>query len=123
MTRITAVAFLVACIVAIAAAAFAEGNEVKLEGSKPYMPTRLEWLAVELNATHSTELTQVPGYSLHFVADHPRDTILIYARYIRSADPEIVNSAVAGARELVKITAEGYRWDNWLKVREHIKSH
>ena len=41
-------------------------DKSKLEGQKPYTPTRLEWLAVELNARSSVRLTADNHYMLTF---------------------------------------------------------
>jgi hypothetical protein len=56
------------------------------EGMKPYTPTRLEWLAVELNATNRTDLNDLEGYTLSFIALEKENTILIYVGYTQQTN-------------------------------------
>jgi hypothetical protein len=70
------------------------------EASKPYTPTRLEWLALEMEARSREELS-VPNpdtsyfyqqtFSMDFAAIQNEDAILILVRYVPSVDvyPEL----------------------------------
>jgi hypothetical protein len=48
-----------------------------LEGNRPYTPTRLEWLAVELNAQLRGDLSESIGYLMQFVPIGNANTIMI----------------------------------------------
>ena len=95
-----------------------------LEGSKPYTPTRLEWLAVELNAKHRTDQLRSNGYgySICFVPLAKEETILIAVAYsAHETNRELMNISVDSAREMVEMTAKARGWDGWLKIREQVK--
>jgi hypothetical protein len=61
------------------------------EASKPYNPTRLEWLALDMEARSREELS-VPNpdisyfyqqtYSMDFMADENHDAIVVLVRYV-----------------------------------------
>lgn len=49
------------------------------------------------------------------------DTILIYVRYLPSVDRPSMNSTIDTARRVIHITAKGYGWDSWLKIKEDVE--
>jgi len=91
------------------------------EGEKPYTPTRLEWLAVHLNAGLRVPLSQSSGYSLDFVALPHQNTILIYVTYLPSADRRLIKLSVTSARKMISIDAKARGWSSWLKVEERVE--
>lgn len=95
----------------------------ELEGGKPYVPSRLEWLATHLNAFYRVSLSRETQYSLTYVAVHDEDAILIYVRYYPQADRETVNGSIENAKELIKITARSKGWIAWLKVKENVEMY
>jgi hypothetical protein len=99
--------------------AFAQDRS-KLQGWKPYTPSRLEWLAVELNAGLRTDATEANPYSLSLVPLENEDTILIYVLYHPTVNREVMNIAVDTARKAISTTAKTHGW-TWLKVRERIE--
>jgi hypothetical protein len=107
-------------IVAISAVnAQISGTQRDLQSTKPYTPTRLEWLAVELNSSYRQEITS--GCSIHFIPIHDEDTLLISVQYNPKLDREVLNSSLDTVRLLVKGNAKLRGWDSWLKLREEIK--
>jgi hypothetical protein len=90
------------------------------EGSKPYTPTRLEWLAVEMNSVMRVSLLE-KDYSLDFLPNDKEDTILIYVRYLPSVNREAVNMQIDTARKMIEIYAKSHRWSSWLKIQEDVK--
>lgn len=93
----------------------------KLEGSKPYTPTPLEWLAVTLNANYRTDMVGDGTFSISFVDIGNEDTILIYVRYMRSTNREAMNIGVDAARKVLDIEVKSRGWDSWVKVREKVE--
>jgi hypothetical protein len=91
-----------------------------LHGSKPYPLSRLEYLALKMEVSSGIKFAD-GDFALGFVPLEGRDTILIYARYLPSADQEIVRMAIANARELISVIAEANGWQSWLKVEEKIE--
>jgi hypothetical protein len=92
-----------------------------LEGMKPYTPTRLEWLATEMNAYYRQELIDLEGYILTFIPLENQNTILIYVRYTPKTNREAMNIGINTARKVLNMNVKGRGWDSWLKVREQIE--
>jgi hypothetical protein len=116
---------LLACIGTVTLT-FAQGLLPHLEGSKPYTPTRLEWLAVELNSEMRKEPTELSEYLITFAPLPKEDAILIIVRYLPSVDriPESrqrMNLTLDTARKVIAIKAIGRGWSSWLKVKERIE--
>ncbi|MGB7912001.1 MAG: hypothetical protein WCF59_07225 [Desulfobaccales bacterium] len=91
------------------------------EGMKPYIPTRLEWLALDLNANYRQDMNELEGYMLNFVALDTENTILIYVSYNKQTRRELMNRGIDNARKLVENEARSRGWDSWLKVKEEVK--
>ncbi len=90
------------------------------EGSTPYIPSRLEWFAMEMNVNSSTDFGD-DGITMKFVGLEKTNEILIFVRYLPKADREILNTRINYARKLIKIIAKNYGWDKWLKIKEDVK--
>ena len=91
------------------------------EGDMPYTPSRLEWLAVDLNAQLRTDLTETTGYQLQLIPIAGRDTILIFVRYLPSVDREAMNMGIDAARKVIAIESKSYGWSTWLRVKERVE--
>ncbi len=99
--------------------ALAEPTQSK-PGLQPYVPNRIEWLALLLNSQLRQDATVDSPYSLAIVnTDH--ETILIFVRYQPNVDREILNTAVETARDVIQITAKSYGWGKWVKVKERVE--
>jgi hypothetical protein len=98
----------------------AQSSGTELEGLKPYIPCRLEWLALEANLSGSTKFSREVRYSTYFAALREEDTILIMVRYLPDVDREEMNVSIDNARKLVLILAKSNGWDSWVKVKEDI---
>ena len=68
-----------------------------LEGAKPYTPSRLEWLDVELNANLRVSLLSNNEFLMSFVAIEKENAILIYVRYLPSVNREVMNKIINSA--------------------------
>lgn len=108
-------------IIAFLTGTWAQDHLSTLEGWKPYTPSRLQWLALELNAALRVPLSVESGYLMDFVPIENEDAILIYVRYLPSVNREVMNISIDSARNVITIKAEGYGWTSWLKVKEEIK--
>ncbi len=100
---------------------WAQDRFSNLEGSKPYTPSRLEWLAVELNANLRISMSVNNGYLMNFAAIEKEDAVLIYVRYLPKVNREAMNISINSAREVISIKTKQYGWNSWLKVREDIQ--
>jgi hypothetical protein len=91
------------------------------EGARPYSPTRLQWLAVDMEARMGQKLSMDDGFSIDFVGLDTENTILLYVRYLPSVDREILNGSIETAKKVISVTAKSEGWSSWLKVREDVK--
>jgi hypothetical protein len=92
-----------------------------LEGNRPYTPTRLEWLAVELNAESRVDLSESTGYMMQFIPIGSANTIMIYVKYLPSVNREVMNMAIDTARKVIAIETKSRGWSSWLKVTERVE--
>lgn len=99
--------------------AFAQASQGK-PGLQPYIPTRIEWLALVSNDQLKQDATVDMPFSLSVVAtDH--ETLLIFVRYQPNVDREPMNKMIETARDVIMITAKGYGWEKWVKIKERVE--
>ncbi len=113
---------LIACVF-LAAVTFVLAQDLrdKLEGWKPYTPTRLEWLAVDLNATRGVRLTLEEGFAVRFDPIEKEDCILISVLHFPTVNRKAMNTEIEWSRKIILTTAKRYGWDKWLKIKEDIQ--
>ena len=121
MTRQYAIILGVLVIITFLAVTWAQDRSSDLEGAKPYIPSRLEWLGVELNANLRVSMSVDNGYLMSFVPIEKENVILIYVRHLPKVNREVMNISINSAREVISIKAKQYGWDSWLEVREDIQ--
>ena len=92
------------------------------EGMKPYTPTRLEWLAVELNAMYRIDMNDLEGYMLTFMPKETENSILIFVQPTRQTNRKAMNRGIGSARKLIERNAKSRGWSSWLKISEEIAS-
>lgn len=92
------------------------------EGNKPYVPTRLEWLEMYLNAGKGVPLSNEYGYGISYISDPFNDTVIIIAVYYPDkANEDVVKNAVQAARNIIQAYAQKQGWESWLKVKERLQ--
>ena len=92
------------------------------EGAKPYTPTRLEWLAVKLNAELGRQFSQ-GGFQMLFVPNETEDSILIVVNYFQGTVPQgQIEAELKHAKKVIELTAKARNWQSWLKVKELVKA-
>ena len=101
-----------ACTLAFAAGAYRN----KESGSDPYTPTKLEWLAVEVNSRASVVW---PTFIVTAVPHYP-DTLVLRVNHARDMDRQIVRDAVEPMHLFAEICSEYHEWDSWLVIKEDI---
>ncbi len=89
-------------------------------GLQPYTPTRIEWLATQMQADLRQDMSSDDHFLLNIVNSGP-DTLLIYVRYLPDVNREAMNMAIDAARKVIAINAKSRGWTGWLKVREDVK--
>lgn len=84
-------------------------------GMTLYTPTRLEWLALDLEASYHQDFARDNDYSLHYIAKPP-NTVLLFVHYTSEASAETVDNAIDTAKQLVKQDAISHGWSSWVKA-------
>ena len=110
----------VALLGAICFCAYAtsQDNQDKLEGSKAYIPSRLEWLAVDLNASLRVSFSNENKYYMGF-AHGQDDSIIIYIRYMPDVNRELMNKTIDSTKEIIKMRLESHKWTS-IKIKEDV---
>ena len=83
-------------------------------GLMPYTPTRIEWLALDLEASYHQDFGHDSGVSLHYLAKPP-NTVLVFIHYTSEASAEAVDNAIETAKQLVKQDGASHNW-SWVKI-------
>ena len=104
-----------ACSIAILGLAMQPATPPTQPGMTPYTPTRLEWLALDLEASYHEDFACNSGYSLHYLPKPP-NTVLIFVHYKSETSAETVNHAIDAAKEVVNQDASSHGWRSWVKV-------
>jgi len=90
-------------------------------GSEPFMPTRMDWLIVELQACCRADGLPVEGEGFDLQFTNPdSETVLIYVTYSPTVDRAVMNIAIDAARKVIDIKTKSYGWQDWVNVREDV---
>jgi len=89
-------------------------------GLTPYTPTKIEWLALVVNAQLREQPSSDRLFSISIVeADY--ETLTIVVRHQPTANRELVTRSIATARGVIMSTAKRYGWDTWVKIQERVE--
>lgn len=110
----------VLCAAMFAVVISAVGEQAGPEGGEPYSPTRIEWLALELQAFYGDNSYRDDPYVVHF-HHHGHDTIEVQLRYNGRRDGG-VERELQTAKEMVGFLAKQHGWQDWVKVTEDVKN-
>jgi hypothetical protein len=92
----------------------------RLQGWKPYTPTRLEWLAVDLNASlRIAGIMESSHFDMSFIPLEDEDAILIYVVHLPGVDRKAIRTSVDYAKAVIATKVKTLGW-SWLKVKEKI---
>ncbi len=116
MRSIVLICATVAGLVAAFATLHSSAAPVPTEpGMVPYTPTRIEWLALELEASYREDIGSDNDYSVHYLAKPP-NTVIIFVHYTGKTSAAIVDRGIDTAKQLVKQDASSHGWSSWVKV-------
>jgi hypothetical protein len=90
------------------------------EGTKPFVPSRLEWLALDMESRFRSEFSSRDGFSIDFVAIGADNTLLVYVRYLPRAEREIMNMRIETIKKVIAIESKQRGWSSWLRVKEDV---
>lgn len=89
-------------------------------GLTPYIPTQIEWLALIADSVvHHKATIEEPFFISVIHEDH--ETLQIFVRYSSNVNREIMNLTIDSAREIIRMKAKSYGWQNWVKIRERVE--
>jgi hypothetical protein len=96
-------------------------SDLRLEGAEPYLPDKIGWLVLNLQALYGDRLGS-DGIRTDFIWAEGTDinTVTVLVTYVPRADRERVNLFTDSAKGLAKDMAEKFDWD-WVKIREEVK--
>ena len=88
-------------------------------GSMPYLPSRLEWLAVDMNASLRTDFTVDHPYSITFLKNAKERNLVIFVSRMPDLTPtdrQRLDAELKVAKYVVAKRAESLGWSSWLNV-------
>ena len=121
-TTLKRAVLLIGCgVIVLASVVYAQESVSELEGGKPYTPSRLEWLAVELQAYYRVDPKLDLGFSIDFFPSENEDAILIYVIYFPNVNRQLMNMSINSARKRISMIVKSRGWSSWLKVKEQVE--
>ena len=124
-SRWVAVVMMAGCASLIAMGQAPAGAGDVAEMNKPYTPTRLQWLAVELNALlnpyNGLANVNTSGYSITFVPVKEKPELLIWIQTSPGVNHANMKVSVESSRRIATSMIERYGWSKWVTVREHFQ--
>ena len=88
-------------------------------GLVKYIPTRIEWLALDLSAHVRHDNVSDTDFFLDIAMSGP-DTLTIVVTYPDTVNRRAMNLAIANAHQVIDITTRSYGWSDWVKVKEKL---
>ena len=88
--------------------------------TRSFSPTRIDWLTTRLQVELREDAFDTNGYVLEITTADP-EIILIYMPYQSDVNRSLMNMSIDTAREVIRITANSYGWDKWVKIREDVQ--
>ena len=97
------------------------GELENLEWMRPYIPTKMEWLILQLNARYSHPLLTVNSeYVARFSFENRKNVVEITVHYAPRAESQ-KDKLMAQAKEIVVAFAKIYGWERWIQIEEKFK--
>jgi len=85
------------------------------EGEKPYILTRLEYLAIALNSVLGTSPTS-GGIAGHFGAIPPENKMIIACTYLSGAALERIENLISRMENFLTDYLTSYGWEEWVNI-------
>jgi hypothetical protein len=85
-----------------------------------FSQTRIDWLTTRLQVELREDAFDTNGYVLEITTADP-EIILIYMPYQSDVNRSLMNMSIDTAREVIRITANSYGWDKWVKIRGDVQ--
>ncbi|MFN3165995.1 MAG: hypothetical protein ACE37H_02910 [Phycisphaeraceae bacterium] len=93
-------------------------NEEIAEINKPFTPSRLEWLVLELNASHGfDDLDGKRGFKISYVATKDKKAVTVFVQYWPDSDRKMIQGYVDKTIKNKIITvAASHGWQGWIEI-------
>src|SRR5713101_8681976 len=92
--------------VSVSLMVFANAQPQRLSpGSRPFTPTRIDWLTTRLQASLRDDSLQTGGFYLNITSSDP-ETVVINVRYSSEVNRKAMNISIDAARQVVELTAK-----------------
>ena len=86
-------------------------------GFEDYTPSRLEWLAIELNSFFPYINTQSNNeINTVFIPKEDGKTLVLMVRYPEGTDTTIIQEYIQHGEECVNTLAKIHKWDSWVEI-------
>jgi hypothetical protein len=93
------------------------------EGNTPFVPTRLEWLEMYLNAGKSIPYSKDSGFGISYITDAHTDTLyMVVLVNQETVNPKALEGALHSSRRLVTAYVKRKGWSDWLKIEERLEN-
>ena len=121
MNRLTIMRLLVVVFLALSAILVKaqESQLGKNPGLEPYIPTQLEWFALDLNARNTYRNILYDGFAVSY-STAGSDTIVLLVGYIPNVNRAKMNISIASARRAIEEQKKAYNW-SWVQTKEEYK--
>ena len=94
----------------------------KAPGLEKYVPTRLEWLALQLNDLFRRDEIAQDKFSIYYAPGIDGESIRVRVNYFDDVDKEIMNEWISRSKASVLTMAELYGWSSWIKVEVDVEA-
>ncbi len=123
MNKLTVLRLLMLVFLAFSAIAVdAQDNRPgKYPGLEPYIPTQLEWFALDLNSRNAYRNLLYDGFAFSYSAADP-DTIVLVIGYLPNVDRAKMNISVERARSAIEEQKKEYKW-SWVQTKEEYRQY
>ena len=117
MNRVLLLVTFAFCI-SVASAAIAQEAENN-PGLVPYIPTRMEWLALLAHSRVYQDTSAAGGFLLGVVQSGD-ETLTILVTHGTKTDRQEIASAITNARRTIMNIARSHGWHEWVKIQERV---
>ena len=94
----------------------------KAPGLEKYTPTRLEWLALQLNDLFRRDDVAQDRFSIYYTPGIDGESIRVQVIYFDNVDKEIMDMWISRSKTYALKMAEFYGWSSWIKVEVDIEA-
>ena len=94
----------------------------KAPGFEQYIPTRLEWFALQLNALFRRDNITQDKFSIYYAPGINGESIHMRVNYFHDVDKAIMDEWIKTSKAAVLTMIENYGWSSWIKVEVDVEA-